>query len=201
VKISDVQLLKGKKGYLRLSKLTIESFEKSEHLLWVGFTEQGDLIEQEQCEKLFHCQANVVPYNQQDLLNHQKLDQEMKHKKEVAISRVLDENNLYFREEVNRLQKWADDLILFSEKALDEVKQQLRDLAKRGRLAITTEEQHEIQTKIKELEKKKRDMRKKIYEVEDEVIEKRDALIKELESRMHQDTQFDDLFTIKWAVI
>jgi len=68
-------------------------------------------------------------------------------------------------------------------------------------MATNTEEQHQIQVQINELEKKKRTMRRKIFQVEDEVIEKRDELIKALKSRMHQRTEREDLFMIKWEVV
>ncbi|WP_047154563.1 SNF2-related protein [Aneurinibacillus tyrosinisolvens] len=200
-KISVVQSLQGKQGYLILSKLTIESFEKGEHLLFSGFTSSGEILDQEQCEKLFQCNASILPISNIQDGFQQKIMREMKRYEEATISRVIEENNKYFREEQERLQKWADDLILASEKELEDVKRQIRDLTRKARLAISTEEQHDIQLKINELEKQKRTMRRKVFEVEDEVIEKRNELIQELESRMHQHTEREDLFIIEWEVV
>ncbi|MEI4770486.1 SNF2-related protein [Psychrobacillus sp. FJAT-51614] len=201
MRISLVQSLKGKSGYLILSKLGIESFEKSEYLLFSGFTLDGEILDQEQCEKLFQCQANTIPLNNIEENHSHKLLREMDRYSEATVSMVMEQNNKYFKDEQERLQKWADDLVLASEQELNDIKRNIRDLSRKARLAINTEEQHEIQVQINELEKKKRTMRRKIFQVEDEVIERRDELIEELESRLHQSTDRDDLFMIKWEVV
>ncbi|WP_251553979.1 SNF2-related protein [Neobacillus muris] len=201
VKISLVESLKGKSGYIILSKLTIDSFEKSEYLLFSGYTLDGEMLDQEVCEKLFQCQANIIPLDTIEANHKQKLLKEVGRYSEATVSRVMEENNRYFREEQDRLQKWADDLILSSEQELNDIKRNIRELTRKARLATNTEEQHQIQVKISELEKKKRTMRKKIFQVEDEVLEKRDELIEELESRLHQNTEREDLFMIEWEVV
>ncbi|MGY2644144.1 hypothetical protein [Bacillus inaquosorum] len=120
---------------------------------------------------------------------------------EVTVSIVMEENNRYFREEQDRLQKRPDDLILASEQELNDIKRNIRELTRKARLATITEEQHQIQVQISELEKEKRIMRKKIFQVEDEVLEKRDKLIEELEARLHQNTKREDFFMIQWEVV
>lgn len=201
VKISLVESLKGKSGYIILSKLTIESFEKSEYLLFSGYTLDGEMLDQEQCEKLFQCKANTIPLNNIEEIHKKKLLKEVGRYTEATVSMVMENNNRYFREEQDRLQKWADDLILASEQELNDIKRNIRELTRKARLATNTEEQHQIQVQISELEKKKRTMRKKIFQVEDEVLEKRDELIQELESRLHQNTDKEDLFMIQWEVM
>lgn len=201
VKISLVESLKGKSGYIILSKLTIESFEISEYLLFSGYTLDGEMLDQEVCEKLFQCQANTIPFNTFEEIHKQKLSKEVVRYSEATVSLVMEENNRYFREEQDRLQKWADDLILASEQELNDIKGNIRELTRKARLATNTEEQHQIQVQISELEKKKRTMRRKIFQVEDEVLEKRDWLIEELESKLHQSTKREDLFMIKWEVV
>ena len=69
-----------------------------------------------------------------------------------------------------------------------------------ARLAITMEEQREMQEKIRDLEKKKRRQRQQIFDLEDEITQKRDDLISALERRMTQKTTLEPLFTIAWKV-
>lgn len=201
VKISLVESLKGKCGYLILSKLTVESFEVSEYLLFSGYTLDGEMLDQEQCEKIFQCSAKAFPFREIEDNHRQKLFKEINRHSEATVSRVIEENNQYFKEEQERLQKWADDLILASETELEDIKRSIRDLTRGARLATNTEEQHKIQLQISELEKKKRTMRKKIFQVEDDVFEKRDELIEELSSRLHQSTNQEILFMLKWKVV
>ena len=44
---------KGKSGYLILNKLNIQSFESADYLLFNAFTDDGQNLDQELCEKLF----------------------------------------------------------------------------------------------------------------------------------------------------
>jgi len=119
---------------------------------------------------------------------------------QATISRSLEENNRHFNEARERLEKWAEDMILASEKELKDTKQQINALNRQARLASTVAEQHELQEKIRELEKKKRRQRQHIFDLEDEIAQKRDDLISALERRMTQKTSLEPLFTIAWKV-
>ena len=201
VRISIVENLKGKSGYLTLTKLTIDSYEKEEYLLFNGITDDGQRLDQEICEKLFQCVGEVKEVNEWSNDKHELLLKDAKRHVEATISQSLENNNKYFQEERERLEKWADDLILAAEKELHDTKAKIKEAKRQARLATSTEEQYEIQNKIKELERQQRRQRQRIFEVEDEIMEKRDQLIDELEKRMVQKTEQEELFTIRWKVV
>ena len=60
-KLSMVEAIKGQSGWLTLQQLAIDSFEREEHLLFSAFTDSGKSLDQETCERLFHCSATVEP--------------------------------------------------------------------------------------------------------------------------------------------
>ena len=43
-----------------------------------------------------------------------------------------------------KLEKWADDMVLSAKKALAHIKEQIRTLRRQARQAVTLEEQHSI---------------------------------------------------------
>jgi predicted nucleic acid-binding Zn-ribbon protein len=131
----------------------------------------------------------------------ERLARESERHSQATISRSLEENNKHFNEAREKLEKWADDMVLAAEKELKETKQQINLLNRQAHIAPTTEEQHQIQEKIRELEKKKRKQRQRIFDVEDEITAKRDSLIAALERHMVQRTAIESLFTIRWSVI
>ncbi|MCA9968264.1 MAG: hypothetical protein KC423_28655, partial [Anaerolineales bacterium] len=92
------------------------------------------------------------------------------------------------------------DMVLAAEKALQDTKASIKALRRQARQAVTLEEQHAIQEKIRQLEKQQRRQRQEIFQVEDEIMEKRDALIESLEKRLSQNTATETLFTIHWRV-
>ena len=61
-RIALVEALKGKSGWLTLARLTIESFETEEYLLFSGVDEDGRSLDNETCAKLFNVAAeNLGP--------------------------------------------------------------------------------------------------------------------------------------------
>ena len=107
---------------------------------------------------------------------------------------------MHFHAVREKLEKWADDMVLSAEKALADTKEQIKALRRQARQAVTLEEQHAIQQQLQKLEKQQRRQRQDIFKAEDEIMAKRDSLIESLERRLAQHTATDALFTIRWAV-
>lgn len=201
VKITPIQKLKGNSGWLLLERLTIESAEVEEQLLFSGFDDKGNTLSQEEMEKLFQCGGLQKGRCDPDDKVHHRLEQEAaRHAKGVS-ARSLERNNTQFNEARERLYKWADDMELAAQKDLQQTKDQIKGLNREARKAISLEEQEALQVKIRNLEKKKRRQRQEIFDVEDEIEEKRDLLIAELEKRMVQKIEKERVFVIRWNVI
>lgn len=200
-RIALVEKLKGKKGWLTLRLLTIESFDIEEYLLFSGFDDDGNSIDQETAEKVFNCSGQLGDAVTLNAESRDRLDKDAKRHVQATISRSLESNNQHFQQERDRLEKWAEDMVLAAEKELEQTKQQLKALNREARLATTTDEQRRIQEKIKSLETKKRRQRQAIFDREDEITDKRDKLIDALERAMTQRSTVQDLFTIRWSVV
>jgi len=200
-KISVVEELKGKSGWLILQRLVIHSFEREEYLLFSAFDDDGRALDQETCEKLFNCRGSVT--GEIDLPEgiRSRLAAEADRHGKATISMSLERNNKYFNEAREQLEKWADDMVLAAEKELRDTKDQIKALNRQARQATTIQEQRELQEKIRDLERKKRRQRQRIFDIEDEIMEKRDKLIDALEKRMQQRTSSEQLFTIRWTVV
>lgn len=200
-KISMVEELKGKSGWLILQELIIDSFEREEYLLFSGFDDNGKTLDQETCKKLFICRGQVLSALDVPEGDRQRLSADADRHAKATISKSLERNSRHFNEAREQLEKWADDMVIAVEKELRDTKDQIKALNRQSRQATTVEEQHQLQEKIKDLEKKKRRQRQRIFDVEDEIMEKRDTLIDSLEKRMQQRTESTPLFTLRWNVI
>jgi hypothetical protein len=200
-RISVVEALKNCSGWLVLQLLTIDAFARDEYLLFSAFTDGGEALDQETCERLFSCDATMQPLSEIPRPVVDQLKAEAKRHAQATLHRNMEANSCFFREEQERLERWAEDVMLAAERALQETKAQIKTLSRQARQATTTQEQHELQRRIRDLEAKQRNQRRHIFEVEDEIIEKRDALIDALEQRMTQRTHRQTLFTIRWQVV
>ncbi|GIW56609.1 MAG: helicase SNF2 [Nitrospiraceae bacterium] len=200
-RIALVEALKGRSGWLHLQRLTIDSFEREEYLLFSDIDDDGRSLDQETMEKMFHCEARAEPLPSLPSDVEARLAAEADRHAQATISRSLETNNRHFHEAREKLEKWADDMVLAAEKELKDTKERIKALTRQARLATTTEEQHALQKQIQELEKQKRRQRQRIFDVEDEIMAKRDDLIEKLEKRMRQRTSVEPLFTIRWSVV
>lgn len=203
-RLAAVEPLRGRSGWLILQKLAIESLGTEEHLLFSGFDDAGLALDQETLEKLFYCDlaGNAAPHPAELPPSvSDRLTREARRHAEATVSSSLERNNAFFREERDKLEKWADDALAGAERALSDTKEQIKALTRQARTAPTTEAQHEIQQKIAELEKKKRRQRQQIFDVEDEILGRRDTLIGDLEKRLAQKTSCTPLFVIRWSVV
>jgi superfamily II DNA or RNA helicase len=200
-RIALVEALRGKTGWLRLDRLVIESFDREEYLLFAGFVENGEPLDQETCEKLFNCEAAPpVPVAPSEAVL-QRLQLQMERRIKATIARSLEENNRHFQAARERLEKWAEDVVFAAEQQLKETKNAIKNLQRQCRLATTPEEQLALQKQIAELEAQKRRQRQRIFELEDEMEKKRDELIERLERQLTQRTSTEHLFTIQWSVV
>jgi len=200
-RVHVVEALRGKTGYLKLTRLQIDSYEREEHLLFSGFDDAGVGLDQETMEKLFSCAARMDELADIPAAQENRLVAEADRHAKATVSVSLEQNNAHFTQAREKLEKWADDMVLAAEKALTDTKEQIKVLRREARQATTLEQQHAIQEKIQKLERQQRRQRQEIFTVEDEIMEKRDTLIDQLERRLAQSTNTETLFSIRWRVI
>ncbi|MFA7608076.1 MAG: SNF2-related protein [Rhodocyclaceae bacterium] len=205
-RISVVEHLRGRTGWLTLVRLSVTAFETTETLLFSGLTDDGEALDQETCEKLFSIQAAAAP---QPLpvspapaeRPPERLLGDSQRRVQATIAAILEANQRLFNEERDKLEKWAEDKLLAAEEALKNTKARIAQLKRDARKATTLQEQSDIQRELSDLERLQRKQRQEIFAVEDEIIEKRDQLIDALQQRLQEKTETQALFTLRWQVV
>lgn len=199
-KLSQVEQLKGKSGYLSLSKLTINSLENEEYLLFVGCQKDGTFIDAEQCRKLFDCEGISLETKIPDEFIS-LLDRESNLYRDGTLEKINLKNLDYIRVEESQLDKWAEDKINSLEQELMQVKKNIRDAERCLRTAISTNEHLELHERINKLNKKKISLRNNLEKNEDEIQIKRDKLINTIREQSKTTSSFEKIFTIEWEVV
>ncbi len=200
-KITLIEELRGTTGYLRLTHLTIQSYEEENYLLFSAHTADGDSLDQETCEKLLTIVASVndtassLPSSNLD-----RLTADTTRHLEATISTSLERNHSHFQKAAENIERWAADMILAAELAIKDTKTQLDYLRRQSRLAPTLEEQKQIHEDMQKLEHLKNRQRREIFDREDEISDKRDRLIEQLEQRLSSQTETEELFTIRFSI-
>ena len=196
-KVSVVEQLQGKSGWLSLCKLSLDSFQEEEHLVFAAISDDGESIDDETCRKLLLVEASTQPLSTKAPDTLLQLQQR---RVEAQISRCMDANQHFFHAERDKLERWADDKILASEQTLEDTKAKIKTLKRESRQAESLELQQSLQKQQREHERQQRRQRQVIFDVEDEIITRRDGLIDALEQRLKQQIHTDELFTIRWSV-
>lgn len=200
-KISMVEQIKNKAGWLRLQYLEVKSFEIEEYLLFSAMDDAGQNIDQDVCQKLFNCIADAGALIQLPSQMDARLTSDCKQHVHATISKNLEENSKHLSEACIQLDKWAEDMEFAVTKEMEDTKRKIADVRRKVRQATNLQSQSELQDELKKLEKERRKQQQRIFLVEDEISVKRDNLVEQLTKRMEQKTTVQTLFTIRWKVV
>ena len=126
-----VEAMRGRYGYLT-TRLAIDACEREEYLLFSGFDEAGESLDQDTMEKLIGCAGRTIDDGDGGSAipeaAEQSLDHESQRHTQATVSRSLDQNNTHFNESREKLQRWADDMVLSAEKVLLDTNEQIKAL-------------------------------------------------------------------------
>lgn len=201
-KISILENIKGKKGWMQVKQISISSFEMEDHILFAAFDDEGNTLQQEQCQRLFLLAAKTASTSFPFDAEVKKQFVENYHAQQIEIiEENRGRNHTFFDGEVDKLEKWSDDVrngIKFEIKELDK---EIKTRKTEARKLLNLEQKVKAQRIIKDLEKKLADKRFNQYQNEDEIERRKDTLLDEVEQRLRQQTTEIELFTIRWKVI
>lgn len=197
--ISILGDLVGKNGELAVWNLTVQSFEEENYIVFAGVMDDGTVLDSEKCRRLFNLDAEV------DTFMYSAKQNELKSILGARINYITDEiskkNSAFFDEEMEKLEKWADDVKSSIEMELKELDVQIKTLKTESKKIPKLEDKVKAQRQIKELEKRRNTLRQNLFAEQDKVDEQKEKLIDEIEKRLKQDIQVKPLFTIKWKVV
>ena len=200
-KISVLDDYKGKRGFLRATKVSIQSYDLEEYVIITALTSDYKLLNEEVATKLLSLEATLNTKVNIDTNDTEKLEYEYIKQKDIILIENEATNQTHFISQSTKLHKWAEDKLASIEKELKDTKAKIKEL---NRQSINTEnltEQTDIQLQIKAQEKKRRKIQREIFDIEEEIEEQRDELIEELKKAKEQTITTDELFTIQWEII
>ena len=172
--------LVGREGVLSLHKLSVESTQSEDHMVWAGITNDGKELTDDQCQRLFSISATIE--SEPSNIEEPKTIRERKQK--AILGGIADRNSTYFDEEMDKLDRWADDKRKTLKTDLKELDDAIKDLKREVRTSSNLPEKISLQRKAKKLEQK-RDEAWRTYDVAAKDIDiKKDVLLNEIESRL-----------------
>lgn len=198
--IEKVKSFIGNDGEIILNNVEIETFEKENFLLFSGIDSNGNIIDDETCRKIFN--INNAYINGSCAINkEEKLKEVFDVQLNVVLDKLLEKNNKFFDSEIEKLEKWAEDVKKSIELELRNLDMDIKFKRAEARKLLKLEDKLNMQKEIKELEKKRNNLRFNLFEEQDKIDENKEILIEEIENKMKQKIEFEELFKIKWKII
>jgi len=198
-KITQLESLTRPAGWLKLSQLTVDSPAQSEDtIIWAGVTDDGQPLETDLLSRLFTLPAEVGTVTEQEPAILQDKTDEAREKQLADISK---RNAIFFEDEINKLEAWADDRKIGLEREIKDYDRRIKEARRLALAAQTLEEKLAAQKEVKALEKERNNRRRTLFEAQDQIDDQRDKIIEETEAQLQQTVSITELFTIRWHII
>ncbi len=150
--------------------------------------------------RLFDLPATIEGSANLTDITRKSLDNQFAFGLRQALDDVSSRNAHWFDMEMEKLDRWADDLKDGIEREIQELSSEIKSLKREARNVPSLEQKVALQREVKEKERKLRDKRKDRDEAQDHIEEQKDGLIETIESRLAHDVVRTALFTIRWRV-
>ena len=202
-KVTLLEPLIGKSGWLTLSLFSVESLDQAEdHLIIAAETDEGQILEEEVAARLLTLPGTCPPLplgegpGVRESVLHSQIQQ-----RQATIQRNISERNArFFEAEADKLDGWADDLKMGLEREIKELDRQIKEARRTATTALTLEEKLVGQKQIKALEAQRNQKRRTLFDAQDQVGKQRDELIEKIEGKLIQQSRTERLFQLHWRL-
>lgn len=198
--IEKVKHLIGKQGEIFLNNVDIETFEKESFLIFSGIDDQGNAIDDETCRKMFNINKSYIN-GMCNIEKEEKIKEVFDIQFNSVLEKLLETNNKFFDSEMEKLEKWSEDVKKSLELELKNLDMEIKFKKAEARKLLKLEDKLKMQKEIKELEKKRNNLRFNLFEEQDKIDDNKEKLIEEIEEKMKQKIEIEELFRIRWKII
>jgi len=199
-KISIVEPLLRKSGWMIGESLSVSAFETEDHILLYGITDEGVILDVEQCRRLFSLSAKEGGSVDEDSAPKQALKDGLTSQKNTILNEVSTRNGNFFEQELDKLDKWGDDRRNSLKVTLKDLDDQIKELKKQARLAPNLPEKLKIEKERKNIESERDQAWREYDEAAKEIEQNKDRLIDTIEKKLSQNLLEEPLFLIRWQI-
>ncbi len=198
-KISILQEFVGKSGILRLTKITVESFDEEDCLIVSAITNKDIALDEEQRSRLFSLPAKVSELK--GFRDNGRLNRLYEKEKNKLISSISKRNSKSFDEEMDKLDFWAEDRKKTLEQKLREMDKEIKSLKKASRKANNLPDKIKLQKQVNDMEGKRDKEWREFDKAKKEIERQKEQLIDNIEARMKQKITEKAIFEIEWEIV
>src|SRR5262249_11536120 len=148
--------------------------------------DDGATVDAEQCRRFFSLDASEKPENCASLPEQlqARLDESLQREQNEVIAKLTERNAVFFESELDKLDRWSDDLKLGLEQELKEFDRQIRETRRSAQIAVALAEKLAVQKQVRELEASRTRKRRELFDAQDRVDKQRQDLIETIEKKL-----------------
>ena len=199
-KISVLEQMKGKSGWMFLNKRVAEGIEVEDSLLFSGFTEEGRSIPTDVLSQFFELEAEMGTECTATPNVILRLQQEAELLSNATEQRELEKSNTLFKERQAQLERWQDDQVKAAQHTVDTIRAELKAARRAIENAANLTEQTEATEQAAQLGKKLSKARRNIDAVEDAAEAKRAQILAALKKKLVQTVTEQPMFVLHWTL-
>jgi hypothetical protein len=201
-KISALNDVQQKSGWISMRLLAIDSFEGEDHVILMGITDEGTFLDDAQCRWLFELPAEETETLPDDGIADFKtlLNERYVQRKGKIIEDISARNSQYFENELEKLDYWGEDKRSSLKMAMKELDDEIKRLRKEIRLAPNLPEKINLEKQKRRLESDRNDAWKKYDDAAKAIENQKDKLIDEIEQKLQQQIAEEELFLVRWQL-
>jgi adenine-specific DNA-methyltransferase len=128
------------------------------------------------------------------------LDEGLQRQKNDMLATLTERNASFFELELDKLDRWSDDLKFGLEQELKELDRQIREARRSAQISAALAEKLSIQKQVRELEATRNGKRRELFDAQDRVDKQRQDLIETIEKKLQQECQVTPIFTVRWSL-
>jgi len=197
-KVSIIESFIGKTGTLTARRLSVRALEAEDYILIAAITADGKELDHEQARRLFYLSARI---NVSETVQSNGIKKAYKRLKNATLEDISQRNAVFFEEEIDKLNRWAEDKRKSLKSTLKDFDDQIADFKKQARIAPNLPEKLALQKKIRDLDKKRNIAWKEYDEAAGAIEQQKDVLIDRVEAQLTQKIEEETLFTIGWKLV
>jgi hypothetical protein len=198
IRSEAIEPLVGRSGYAVVDHLHLSGEETEDHLIVTAYTDDGAELASDQARRLFDVPATVMEVASIELPT--ALVGLAAARRAATLEAISTRHGLWFDQEMDKLDRWAEDKRAGLKADLREHDDTLKALKRDARTAASLPDKLAIQKKIKSVESA-RDAAWRAYDIEARSIEQaKEALIDDVETRLAVDQTIDRVFQIRFTI-
>lgn len=199
-KVGEVENLVGERGWLTVAMLRVASLEEEERLMCAMIDNAGRVYDPETGDKLFQIDGRESGGVKMPKATREQLETRLDDVEKSEMGRIDRRNEEFFRAEMEKLERWADDLKFSLESEIKEIDAQLKEAKKEARLATDMQSKLALHRRVKDLETERNQKRRRLYDEQDLIDERKGSYLDETATRLQKNSTREEVFTIRWRV-